>query len=171
MPILLSSNDKDPSGRTLATTSANTIFTVEIKTNGIWILNPSINDAQAIDYIANPASNPPVKEPAVTIGQTINSDNGIKSAGSQFPLVSGMTVFFPVTADSVGTGTPSHQVIGFVGMKISSFSAKNPNPSLTGVLVPAVGPGVNTGGAQNPVFSSYPFAKQGATVDIAHLIQ
>lgn len=171
MPVLLSSTDADPFGRKLANATMGSTMTVAIKTNAVWIYNPDPVDANAIAAIAKPSANPPANLTPLTIGDTVRSDNGVKSAGSNFSLVDGMTVCFPVTSDSVGTSTPSHVIIGWVAMTITSVNPKNPNPSLTGTITPIVGPGFYTGKGQSPIFSSYTFFQQGATVKTAHLIQ
>lgn len=170
MPVLPSYSEKDPSGKVLSAATAGSTYTVEIKTNALWIYNPNVTDIEALNGIINPLSNS-LNEPAIAIGDIIKSDNGIKSAGTLFPQLVGKTVFFPITSDSVGTGTPSHPVIGFIAMKITSANGKNPNPSVTGIIVPLVGPGTNTGRGQNNIFSSSPFFKQGATVNTARLVQ
>lgn len=171
MPILVSTTQSDPSGRILKNASKGTQYTVQIKGNSIWVYNPNPVDKAIIDSIGDPANYPPVAEAPITIGDMIDSDNGVKSAGKDFGLLVGKTVVFPVTADFVGSGPPKHKVIGFFGLKIQSYTNKNPDPSLTGTITAAVGPGVYSGHGQDSDFSSIPFVTQGGTVNIAHLIE
>jgi hypothetical protein len=140
--LLVSNVDQDPSGKVLKNLTFGSTFTVQIKTDSLWIANPDNTDKTIINNIADPANAVPVTLPPMSIGDYIKVDNGLKSAGQLFDSLKGHTIFFAVTNDSannpvLGQGQPVHQIIGFMGLYVTGDTTKNPNPSLTGTLVSA----------------------------------
>lgn len=149
MPLLVSLNDFDPSGRKLEDQDVGDEYTVEIKSNtssnSVWILNSNKDCIAQLDHIADPANYPAVEMPPLSVGDWVKSDNGKKSAGKQFQQLVGKDVAFVITGDAVDSdylakGQPLHQIVGFMVMHVTSAdsSAGKDGYSLTGLLKPAV---------------------------------
>ena len=117
------------------------------------------DNLSALEHIANPSEDDSGNnEAALSVGDIIKSDNGIKSAGKCFGDLLGSNITFPITGDAVGTGQPSHAITGFMTMHITGIDATPPTYSLTGTLVPsAVGGGYNPGGQQSTITTYAPF--------------
>lgn len=166
MPLLVSLNDFDPSGRKLEDMKVGDEFTVGIKSNtasnSVWILNSNKDCIAQLDHIADPVNNPAVEMPPLSVGDWIKSDNGKKSAGKQFGQLIGKDVAFVITGDAVNSdylakGQPLHQIIGFMVLHVTSADVTpgQDGYNLTGNLKPAVMNGAYSTSVPAPQVTTY----------------
>jgi Flp pilus assembly protein TadG len=145
-PLLVSWVDDDIDSKKLKDQLYGSTYTVNIKnnafSNSVWILNNNTTDEYAINHIYDPVKYPGNVIPPVSIGDYIKSDNGEKSAGKLFDELKGKDIGLIITDDSLknylAKGQPVHKVIGFIGMKVTSFddSPGKDGYSFTGTLEP-----------------------------------
>jgi hypothetical protein len=169
VPLLVSVQDSNSLGNALQNQAAGATFRVDVKVNSIWAINDNNTLTKIIAALAGGTFPGSSLEPAVSVGGQITSDNGVKSAGQDFGnlvITPPITVIFPVTGDSVGTGQPKHTVTGFFAMQVTSAGTSPPDYYLSGTIVP-----VSTFGSGQGTSLSTPFATSGDVVTRACLIQ